>query len=390
MNSSELKPPDLPEGIRSRMVKNHNGLDVHVLEAGYESAGLPSLLLLHGFPELSYSWRKALLPLASAGFHVIAPDQRGYGRTTGWDGDYGLDPTSFRTHNLARDALGLVYAMGYRQVAAVIGHDVGAFVAGYCALVRPDVFRRMALLSVPFEGAPALPFDTVSQRSEYSPAIQDINAELAALPRPRKDSMRYFASREADTDMLHCKQGLHDFFRAYYHFKSADWEQNKPHPLASFSASELAKIPTYYIMNSDEGMAETVAKEMPSKQEIAACRWLSEDELAFYTQEFMRTTFKGNVQWFRSLTDATSRTELELFSGRTIDVPSCFISGKSDWAAYRKPGAVDRMRTTCTQMNHFDLVEGAGHWPQQEQPERVNDLLLTFLKDTHALANYAT
>jgi pimeloyl-ACP methyl ester carboxylesterase len=143
-------------------------------------------------------------------------------------------------------------------------------------------------------------------------------------------------------------------------------------------------------MNSDEGMAETVAKEMPSKQEIAACRWLSEDELAFYTQEFMRTTFKGNVQWFRSLTDATSRTELELFSGRTIDVPSCFISGKSDWAAYRKPGAVDRMRTTCTQMNHFDLVEGAGHWPQQEQPERVNDLLLTFLKDTHALANYAT
>jgi pimeloyl-ACP methyl ester carboxylesterase len=385
MNTSELKQPDLPEGIRSRMVKNHNGLDVHVLEAGYESAGRPVLLLLHGFPEVAYSWRKTLLPLASAGFHVIAPDQRGYGRTTGWEAEYDLDPTPFRTHNMARDALGLVYAMGYRHVAAVIGHDFGAFVAGYCALVRPDVFRRMALLSVPFEGAPALPFDTVN--SGLSPPTQDINAELAALPIPRKDNMRYFASREANHNMLHCKQGLHDFFRAYYHFKSADWKQNKPHPLASFSATELAKIPTYYIMNLDEGMAETVAKEMPSKDEIAACKWLPEDELAFYTQEFTRTTFKGNVQWFRCQTGPIGRSELELFSGRTIDVPSCFISGKSDWATYRKPGAVERMRTTCTQMTHFEIVEGAGHWLQQEQPERVNELLLRFLKDTDALAN---
>jgi pimeloyl-ACP methyl ester carboxylesterase len=286
---------------------------------------------------------------------------------------------------MARDALGLVYAMGYQHIAAVIGHDFGAFVAGYCALVRPDVFRKMALLSVPFEVAPALPFDTVN--SGLSPATQDINAELAALPIPRKDNMRYFASREANDNMLHCKQGLHDFFRAYYHFKSADWEQNKPHPLASFSASELAKIPTYYIMNLDEGMAGTVAREMPSTDEIAACKWLPEDELAFYTQEFKRTTFKGNVQWFRCQTGPIGRTEVELFSGRTIDVPSCFISGQSDWATYRKPGAVDKMRTTCTRMNHFDIVGGAGHWLQQEQPERVNELLLMFLKDTDALAN---
>jgi pimeloyl-ACP methyl ester carboxylesterase len=326
MKTSELKQPDLPEGIRSRMLKNHNGLDVHVLEAGYESAGRPVLLLLHGFPEVAYSWRKTLLPLVSAGFHVIAPDQRGYGRTTGWEAEYDLDPAPFRTHNMARDALGLVYAMGYRHVAAVIGHDFGAFVAGYCALVRPDVFRRMALLSVPFEGAPALPFDTVN--SGLSHATQDINAELAALPKPRKDNMRYFASREANDNMLHCKQGLHDFFRAYYDFKSADWEQNKPHPLASFSASELAKIPTYYIMNLNEGMAGTVAREMPSTDEIAACKWLPEDELAFYTQEFKRTTFKGNVQWFRCQTGPIGRTEVELFSGRSIDVPSCFISGQ--------------------------------------------------------------
>ena len=81
----------LPPGIRSRMIDNINGLSMHVLEAGFEAAGRPCVLLLHGFPELAYSWRKIMLPLASAGFHVVAPDQRGYGRTTGWDADYDGD-----------------------------------------------------------------------------------------------------------------------------------------------------------------------------------------------------------------------------------------------------------------------------------------------------------
>jgi hypothetical protein len=144
-------------------------------------------------------------------------------------------------------------------------------------LARPDVFRRMALLSVPFEGPPALPFATLGEAPAGSPAAPDIHDQLAALLRPRKDSLRHFASREANDDMLHCQQGLHNFFRAYYHFKSAYWKQNRPRPLASFAASELAKIPTYYIMNLDEGMAATVTPEMPSPQEIAAastnCSW---------------------------------------------------------------------------------------------------------------------
>jgi hypothetical protein len=92
------------------------------------------------------------------------------------------------------------------------------------------------------------------------------------------------------------------------------------------------------MMNMDEGMAVTVAPQMPSPQEIAACRWLPEAELAYYSQEFGRTTFKGAVQWFRCQMGSIGRTELELFSGQTIDVPSCFISGSSDWATYRKPG----------------------------------------------------
>ena len=107
---------------------------------GFETRGRPCLLLLHGFPELAYSWRKVMPALAEAGYHVIAPDQRGYGRTTGWDTSYDGGLASFRLPNLVRDALGVVHAFGYRSVDAVIGHDFGSSVAAWCALIRPDVF----------------------------------------------------------------------------------------------------------------------------------------------------------------------------------------------------------------------------------------------------------
>src|SRR6266702_5986804 len=137
----------IPAGIRSRAVANVNGLTVHMLEAGFDRPGRPAVLLLHGFPELAYSWRKVLLPLASAGYHVIAPDQRGYGRTTGWDDSYDADPDPFRILNMVRDATGLVFALGYRSVAAVAGHDAGSPGASWAALIRPEVFTKLALLS---------------------------------------------------------------------------------------------------------------------------------------------------------------------------------------------------------------------------------------------------
>ena len=112
----------LPAGVRSRIIENINGLSMHVLEAG--QPGDPCILLLHGFPELAYSWRKIMLSLAGAGFHAVAPDQRGYGRTTGWDPDYDGGFDSFRVLNLVRDTLGLISGLGYRSVAAVIGHDL--------------------------------------------------------------------------------------------------------------------------------------------------------------------------------------------------------------------------------------------------------------------------
>jgi pimeloyl-ACP methyl ester carboxylesterase len=375
-----LEAAALPAGIRSRFVDGVNGLRMHVLEAGFESPGRPSVLLLHGFPELAYSWRKVMVPLAAAGFHVVAPDQRGYGRTTGWDADYDGDLASFRLLNLATDALSLVSALGHRSVACVIGHDFGSPVAAWCALARPDVFRAVALMSAPFPGPPALPFDTAGAAPAAAATSGNIHDDLARLARPRKHYQWYYSTRQADSDMRNCAQGVHDFLRAYYHVKSADWRGNQPFPLRSWSAEELAKLPTYYIMDLDRDMPATVAPEMPSPREIAQCRWLSERELAVYSGEFRRTGFQGGLQWYRCRTEGRHASELALFSSRTIDVPSVFLAGQSDWGIYQAPGSLKRMQEhACTQMRGCHLIEGAGHWVQQEEPERVSELLIQFL-----------
>jgi pimeloyl-ACP methyl ester carboxylesterase len=355
-----------------------------VLEAGFETKGRPCLLLLHGFPELAYSWRKVMPQLAAAGYHVIAPDQRGYGRTTGWDADYDGDLASFRLTNLVRDALGLVSAFGYRSVDAVFGHDFGSGVAAWCALLRPDVFRSVALMSAPFAGPPQLAFNTADEPAR--PATEDpVYRELAALPRPRKYYQRYYSTREANNDMHRAPQGLHDFLRGYYHHKSADWKDNKPYPLKTWSAGELAKMPTYYVMDLAKDMAATVAEEMPSATEIAANQWLPDSELAFYNAEYARTGFQGGLQWYRCGTSAAFVPELQIWSGRTIDVPSAFISGKQDWGTYQRPGVYERMQSkACTKMIGCHLIDGAGHWVQQEQPAEVGRLLLQFLKQAKA------
>jgi pimeloyl-ACP methyl ester carboxylesterase len=385
---TELPPLEaavLPEGVRARFVDGVNGLRLHILEAGHETPGRPLVLLLHGFPELAYSWRKIIAPLAEAGFHVVAPDQRGYGRTTGWDPDYDGDLASFRMLNLARDMLGLVAALGHASAAAVVGHDFGASVAAWCAVTRPDVFRSLVLMA-PFAGPPPLPESAASPaplRSGTPTRTGDIQAALAALPRPRKHYQWYYSTRTANPDMWHCKQGVPAFLRAYVHMKSADWPGNQPFRLAGWNADELAKMPGYYIMDRDKTMPEQVAEEMPSAAEIAACRWLTEAELAVYGGDYQRTGFQGGLQWYRCRTGGVLLGELELFAGRTIDVPSLFIGGKSDWGTFQTPGAFERMQSpeVCSDFRGAHLVDGAGHWVQQEQPARVTELLLSFLRE---------
>ena len=363
----------LPAGIRSRFIDNVNGLRMHILEAGFETAGRPAVLMIHGFPELAYSWRKVMRPLAAAGYHVFAPDVRGYGRTSGADTvKYGDDLRPFGTVNRIRDMLALVSALDYRAVN-VVGHDQGSPLAGWCACARPDIFRTVAMSSAPFGGPPAF-------ARPAAPAADPnaIYAELAALSPPRKHYQRYYQMAEANENLWHAKQGLHAFLRAYYHMKSADWKQNDPHPLAARTAAEWAKLPRYYVMDLDKGMAEQVAPEMPSAAEIAACTWLPDAELRVYVEEYGRTGFQGGLNGYRG---SPGDGDLQLFAGRTIDVPSTFISGKRDWGVYQNPGSLERLeKNVTTKYQGTHLIDGAGHWVQQEQPEAFSRLLLDFLK----------
>lgn len=365
----------LPAGIRARFVDGVNGLRVHLLEAGQPDH--PCVLLLHGFPELAYSWRKVMPGLASAGYYVIAPDQRGYGRTTGWDPNYDGDLASFRLMNLVRDINGLLAALGHTSVKAVVGHDFGASVAAWCALLRPDIYRSVTLMSAPFSGPPALPPSGASRERNTS----DIHQALAALDRPRKHYQWYYSTREANADMTRSRHGMHAFLRAYYHHKSADWAGNQPFRLAGATASELARMPTYYIMDLAADMPRTVAMEMPSPAAIATCQWLPDHELAVYSGEYERTGFQGGLQWYRCRTQGVGSGELQVFNGQTIGIPSMFISGSHDWGVYQTAGAVERMQSVCTQIQGVHLLGGAGHWVQQENPSEVLSLLLRFLSD---------
>ncbi len=375
----------LPAGIRSRVIPGVNGIAMHVLEAGFEARGRPGVLLVHGFPELGYSWRKVMLPLAAAGFHVMAPDQRGYGRSGGTDVRYDDDLAPFATLNRVRDMLALVHALGHRELAGVVGHDFGSPVAAWCALTRPDVFRSVVMMSAPFAGTARLPFDTAAAPPPSATPGPDLDAGLAALTPPRKHYQTYYTTREANGHMWKAPQGVHAFLRAYYHAKSADWPGNAPHPLAANTPAEFAKLPRYYVMDRDQDMAAQVAADMPSAPQIAACAWLPDRELAVYAAEYGRTGFQGGLQSYRVGRAPRLSAELLLFAGRTIDVPALFISGKSDWGVFQRAGSFEAMqKSACTKFRGAHLLDGAGHWVQQEQPARTAALILEFLRESRA------
>lgn len=374
-----LSPAVLPAGIRARLITDVNGITMHILEAGFETPGREAVLMLHGFPELAYSWRKVMLPLAAAGYHVIAPDVRGYGRSGGAGVGYEEDLRPFSTLNKIHDMLALVSALGYRSLAAVIGHDQGSPLAGWCALIRPDVFRSVVMMSSPFRGGPtSLPFNTANVPVAPRAQPSQIDEELTRLDPPRKYYMRYYTTKPANENMWHAKQGLHDFLRAYYHMKSADWIRNQPFPLKALIASEWEKLPRYYVMDLDQGMAASVESEMPEPSFIAQCKWLPDHELKVYSDEYARTGFQGGLQGYRN---NPGDLDLAIFAGKKIDVPCIFIGGKNDWGVYQTPGGLENVeQSITTNYQGTTLVEGAGHWVQQEQPEKVSQLFIDFLK----------
>jgi len=137
-------------------------------------------------------------------------------------------------------------------------------------------------------------------------------------------------------------------------------------------------MPHYYIMDLDKGMAEQVAADMPSASEIAANKWLPDSDLRVYTEEYGRTSFQGGLNGYRG---SPGDVDLMIFAGRTIDVPSTFMGGKKDWGVYQNPGSLDRLeKNLTTKYQGTHLVDGAGHWVQQEQPEALSRLLIDFLK----------
>jgi pimeloyl-ACP methyl ester carboxylesterase len=238
-------------------------------------------------------------------------------------------------------------------------------------------------MSAPFAGTATMPFNTADAApvKPSAAAADTIYDDLAKLTPPRKHYQRYYSTREANENMWHAPQGVQAFLRAYYHLKSADWKENHPAPLAARTAAEWGKLPRYYVMELNKGMAETVAPEMPSPSAIAANKWLPDTELRVYSSEYGRTGFQGGLQSYRVGSSGRFNGDLQVFAGRTIDQPSMFIAGRSDWGAYQNPGALERMqKTACTHMAGVHFVDGAGHWVQQEQPEQVSAVIVDFLQ----------
>ena len=239
-------------------------------------------------------------------------------------------------------------------------------------------------MSHPFKGTPSLPFDILSN-PKFQRKKEDVHKALASLSTPRKHYKWYYSTALAASEMENPKEDLRTFLRGYFHLKSADWKGNDPHPLKAWEATELAKLPYYYVMPLKSTMREAVSISMAEEDtaQVAkqSARWLDDKDLGVYVQEFGRNGFQGGLNWYRVATDPESMKDVELFAGRKIDIPCMFISGKKDWGTYQEPGAVEKMREVCTQFKDAQLLDGAGHWVQQEQPEKVVELVAKFLRD---------
>ncbi|APA10825.1 hypothetical protein sscle_07g055950 [Sclerotinia sclerotiorum 1980 UF-70] len=381
--SPPLPPLPLPDEITSTYIPTLN-LTYHILRAGNPSH--PLLLLLHGFPELAFSWRKLMPLLASSGYHVVAPDQRGCGRTTGWDtrAFSSVDLNSTTLVRLVRDAVILVNALGYKDVKCVLGHDFGAVVASWCALIRPDVFKSVVIMSHPFKGTPILPTNTSTTNPTPASPTQDIHEALAHLPSPRKHYKWYYSTPTAATEMDNPKSELLPFLRGYFYLKSGHWTTNTPHPLTSWTASELQYLPPYYIMPLHSSMREVILQSMQNESsslvQQSMNKWLTNEELSVYVDEYSRTGFQGMLNWYRVITDPYWMKDTELFAGRKIDVPLLFISGEKDWGMFQEPGVLEKMEDVCLKFRGVKVLEGAGHWVQQERAEEVAGIMERFLR----------
>ncbi|OIN78336.1 epoxide hydrolase [Mycobacterium malmoense] len=302
-------------------------MQLRVIEAG--DRGAPVVILAHGFPELSYSWRHQIPALAEAGYHVLAPDQRGYG---GSSRPGAIE--AYNIHELTADLAGLLDDVGAER-AVWIGHDWGAAVVWNAPLLHPDRVAAVAALSIPPLPRPQVPptqaFRTLFGDNFFyilyfqEPGVAD--AELDADP--ARTMRRVMAGRPALD-------------------QSAAMRMLAPGP---------------------EGFVD----RLPEPDGLPD--WLSQDELDYYINEFSRTGFTGGLNWYRNF-DRNWETTAEL-AGAKIPVPSLFIAGTSDPVlAFTR---ADRASEVIAGPYRQVMIEGAGHWLQQERPDEVNAALLEFL-----------
>ncbi len=306
---------------------NTNGIRMHYVEAG---AG-PLILLCHGFPESWYSWRHQLHALAEAGFHAIAPDMRGYGQTD--------QPKEVEAHDifqLTGDLVGLINAMGAAS-AVIVGHDWGAWITQVAALFRPDMFRAVALLSVPYlPRGPISPSEWEKQRYPGQIFYQQIfrapgsEQVFEADVRASITNALYSASGEAPTD----KQ----------------WK---------------------FVMRPEE-----LASAMPSSSQKPS--FVTDEDIDFFVTEFKRTGFKGGLNYYRNVDRNWALTPF--LDGAKLRQPTLFVAGDRDAVIEFWSDEVDTMETTVPNLTRSVMLPNCGHWTQQERPAEVNNLLIEFIR----------
>ena len=316
--------------MNHRLVRS-NGIKMHIAEDGEG----PLVVLCHGFPELWYSWRHQLKALAEAGYHVVAPDQRGYGQTD--------RPEAVEDYNilqLSGDIIGLLDALG-ETVAVIVGHDWGAPVAWHCVLLRPDIFRAVVLMSVPY-------------RRRWSADI------------PPTEAMKQMAGEKQFYQLYFQEPGKAE------HELEADVRKTMLMSLYSGSGDAPPDKRWRFLFDKSETFldAGTVPETLPA--------WLTEADLDFYTEEFKRTGFRGGLNWYRNID--TNWKLMPILSGAKIRQPSLFVAGEFDAVITMYRQAFDSLQETMPGLRKKVLLSGAGHWIQQECPTEVNELVIQFLK----------
>ena len=308
-----------------------NGIELNIAELEpAQKKDNPLVLMVHGFPESWYSWRHQFAPLADAGFHAVAPDMRGYGKSDKPD-----EISAYNQVEVVNDIIGLIPALGYES-AIVIGHDWGAPTAWSCALHHPDKVTAVGALSVPF-----------SPRSEVPP-MQTMRAMF-------KDMFFYqMYFQEPGVAEAELEAEVEVSLRKFFHLASGDNEATsfEPRPVDSDLLSDAV----------DPG------KLGP---------WCSEEDLRFYVGEFTRSGFRGPLSYYRNFDLTWNLTD---GAPKTISQPAMFVAGEKDGVIVMAGEALKLMPERVPDLRINELIPGVGHWTQQEAPDAVNDAILRFLK----------